>query len=122
MITLFPQFWTPLGAQVEPNLAPKLGQVGLKIGVLLQTNFQSNFERILEYLGIVFGSLLGSGMGPQSELEIRSVESHFFDSRLDGSSIFEVPRGSKIDQKSMQTALKIGPQCKSQKSSKKLPT
>ena len=33
LITLFPQFWTPLGAQVEPNLAPKLGQVGFKIGV-----------------------------------------------------------------------------------------
>ena len=52
-------------------------------------------------MGVDFGSLLGSGMGPQSELEIRSVESHFFDSRLDGSFIFEVPRVSEIDDKSM---------------------
>ena len=42
----------------------------------------------------------------KSELKIRSVKSAKFDSRVDGSSIFEVPRGSKIDEKSMQKRLR----------------
>ena len=58
-----------------------------------------------EHLGLDFEYFLGSKMEPKSELKTRGATFVKFDSRLNGSSIFEVPRGSKIDQKSMQTGL-----------------
>ena len=60
---------------------------------------------MLEPLGLDFGSLLGSKIEPKSDLKIRIVKVAKFDSRVDGSSIFDVSRGSKIDQKSMKKRL-----------------
>ena len=102
---LIPSFWAQLGAQVEPKLAPKLGQVGLKIDVQLHSNFELVSEWILEPLGLDFGSLLGSKIESKNYLKIRLVKNAKFDSRVDGSSIFEVSRGSKIDRKSMRKRL-----------------
>ena len=63
---------------------------------------------MLEHLGLDFEYFLGSKMEPKSELKTRGAKFVKFDSRLLGSSIFEVPRWSGIDEKLMQT----GPQTK----------
>ena len=55
--------------------------------------------------GLDFGSCLGSEIEPKNDLKIRRVKNEKFDSRVDGSSILEVARGSKIDQKSMKKRL-----------------
>ena len=85
--------------------ASKLGQVGLKIDIQLHSNFEFVSEGILEPLGLDFGCHLGSKIESKSELKIRSVKNAKFDSRVGGDSIFEVPRGSEIDEKSMQRGL-----------------
>jgi len=59
----------------------------------------------LEPLGLDFGSLLGSKIELKNDLKIRHVKSVKFDSRVGGSSIFDVPGTSKIDEKSMQKGL-----------------
>ena len=56
---------------------------------------------MLEHLGIDFEDFLGSKMEPKSELKTRGAKFVKFDSRLHGSSIFEVPRCSESDEKSM---------------------
>ena len=48
---------------------------------------------ILELLGLDIRHLSGSEMQPKSELKIRGVETAKFDSRVDGSSIFDVLGG-----------------------------
>ena len=50
---------------------------------------------ILELLGLDIRHLLGSEMQHKSELEIIGVEPAKFDSRIDGSSIFDVPGGQE---------------------------
>ena len=62
-------------------------------------------EGILDPRGLDFGSRLESKIEPQNDLKIRSAKSVKFDSRVDGSSILEVSRGSKIDEKSMKKRL-----------------
>ena len=61
-----------------------------------------------EHLGLDFEDFLGSKMEPKSELKTRGAKCVKFDSRLHGSSIFEAPGWSEIDEKLMQT----GPQTK----------
>ena len=61
-----------------------------------------------EHLALDLIYLLGSKMEPKSELETRCAKFVKFDFRLHGSSIFEVPGWSGIDEKLMQT----GPQTK----------
>ena len=61
-----------------------------------------------EHLGLDFEDFLGSKMEPKSELKTRGAKFVKFDSRQHGSSLFEVPGGSEIDEKLMQT----GPQTK----------
>ena len=56
-----------------------------------------------EHLGLDFEYFLGSKMEPKSELKTRGAKFVKFDSRLHGSSVFEVPGGSGIDEKLMQT-------------------
>ena len=68
-----------------------------------------------EHLGLDFEYFLGSKMEPKSELKTRGAKFVKFDSRLHGSSIFEVPGWSEIDEKLMQT----GPQTKTAPRSKK---
>jgi len=63
------------------------------------------FEWLREPLGLDFGSVLGSKIEVNNDLKIRSVKIEKFDSRLDGSSIFDVSRESKIDEKSMPKGL-----------------
>ena len=65
---------------------------------------------------------MGSKIEVNNDLKIRSVKIEKFDSRLDGSSIFEISRETKIDEQSMPKDFKIGPHLKSGKNSKKLPT
>jgi len=60
---------------------------------------------MLEHLGIDFEDFLGSKMEPKSELKTRGAKFVKFDSRLHGSSIFQVRGKSEIDQKSMQKRL-----------------
>ena len=55
----------------------------------------------MERLGLDLGSLSGSKIEPKTDLKIRGVKSVKFDSRVDGSSIFEVPGRSKIDKETM---------------------
>ena len=62
-------------------------------------------EWMLEHHGLDFEDFLGSKMDPKSELKTRGAQCVKFDSRPHGSSIFEVPRGPEIDEKSMQTGL-----------------
>ena len=59
-----------------------------------------------EHLGLDFEDFLGSKMDPKSELKTRGAQCVKFDSRPHGSSIFEVPGWSEIDENLMQT----GPQ------------
>ena len=94
-----------MGAQVCSKLASKLAQVGLKINIQLHSNFEFVSEWILEPLGLDFGGHLGSQIESKNELKIRRVKIAKFDSRLHGSSIFDVSRGSKFDEKSMQRGL-----------------
>ena len=94
-----------LGSQVESKLASKLGQVGLKIDIQLHSNFDFISEGIWEPLGLDFGVVLGSKIEPKKDPKIRSVRNAKFDSRVGGSSIFDVPGTSKIDQKSMPKQL-----------------
>ena len=61
-----------------------------------------------EHLGLDFEYFLVSKMEPKSELRTRSAKFVKIDSRLHGSSIFEVPGWSEIDEKLVQT----GPQTK----------
>jgi len=56
---------------------------------------------MLEPLGLDFGGHSESRMGPERELERGYVKSAKFDSRLNESSFFEIPRGSEIDAKCM---------------------
>ena len=49
------------------------------------------------HLGLDFEYFLGSKMEPKSELKTRGAKFVKFDSRLHGSSIFEVPGWSEID-------------------------
>ena len=102
----FCSFWTHLGAQLEPKLASKLGQVGLKIDILLRSNFEFVSEGILEPLGLDFGSRLGFEIEHKNDLKISSAKNAKFDSRCSGSSIFDVPGSSKIDQKTMPKGLR----------------
>ena len=57
---------------------------------------------MLEHLGIDFEDFLGSKVDPKSELKTRGAQCVKFDSRLHGSSIFETPKGSKINEKLKQ--------------------
>ena len=59
----------------------------------------------MEPLGLDFGGHLAAKIEPESKLKTRSGKSAKFDSRLHGGSIFEVPWGAEIDEKSMQTWL-----------------
>ena len=80
-------------------------------------------HRAAELLGkIDFEGHLASQIEPESELKTRGVKSAKFDSRVGGSSIFEVPRGSEIDENRCQEDFKIRPHLKSKKNLKKLPT
>ena len=74
-------------------MAPKLGQVGLKIDILLRTNFEIVSEGILEPLGLDFRSRLGFEIEHKNDLKISSAKNAKFDSREGGGSIFEVKGG-----------------------------
>ena len=95
----------PLGAQVEPKLASKLGQVGLKNDIQLRINFTLVSEGSSEPRGLDFGSLLGSKIEVKNGLKISTVKSVKFDSRAGGSSFFDLSGESKIDEKSMPKGL-----------------
>ena len=74
-------------------MASKLGQVGLKIDILVRSNFEFVSEGIWEPLGLDFGSLLCSKTEPKNYLKISSVKNAKCESRVDGSSIFDVSMG-----------------------------
>ena len=93
------------GGPVGPKLVSELGQVGLKIDAELHANFKFVSEWILEPLGLDFGSLLGSKIGVKNGLKISNVKSVKFDSRVGGSSIFDLSGESKIDEKAMPKGL-----------------
>ena len=94
-----------MGDQVGPKLASKLAQVRFQIDIQLHTNLDKASVGNLEPLGLDFEGHLASQIEPESELKTRDVKSAKLDSRVGGSSIFEVPRGSEIDEKSMPRGL-----------------
>ena len=95
-----------LGAQVESKLASKLIQVVLKIDIKIHSNCELVPEGILEPLGLDFGSRLGSEIEHKNDLKISSAKNAKFDSRCSASSISDVSRGSKIEQKTMPKGLR----------------
>ena len=78
-------------------MAPSWPQVFFQIDIQLHTNLDKASVGNLEPLGLDFEGHLASQIEPESELKTRGVKS--------GSSIFEVPRGSEIDEKSMPRGL-----------------
>ena len=74
--------WVQVGAKLASESHPYWHDVSKLV-----------LHRILEALGFVFGHISRSKMQPNNQLNIRSVETAKFDSRLDGSSIFDVPMG-----------------------------
>ena len=75
-------------------MRPSWGQVGAKLASK-SDSYQHVFSKlvldsILHPLGLDFGHLLGSKMEPTSELKTRGVKTAKFDSRVHGSSIFDV--------------------------------
>ena len=56
------------------------------------------------------------------EPKIRGMKYRKIDFRLGGSSVFEVPGGSKIDENPLEIVFKISPQLKTGNLAKKLPT
>ena len=81
----------------DANMEPSWVQVGAKLASKSHP-YRHDVSKIvlvwiLEPLGLVFGQLLGSKMKVKNELKIRGVETAKFDSRIDGSSIFDVPMG-----------------------------
>ena len=76
--------WVQVGAKLASESHPYWHDVSKLV-----------FDWILEPLGLDFGQLLGSKMKLNNELRIRGVETAKFDSRPDGSSIFDVPRGEE---------------------------
>ena len=74
--------WVQVGAKLASESHPYWHDVSKVV-----------LDWILEPLGVDFGQLLASKMQPKNELKIRGVETAKFDSRLDGSSIFDVPMG-----------------------------
>ena len=73
-----------------PSWAPSWSQNAIKIHLEVGQNFDPVSGRILERLGLDFGGVLGAEIESERKLKIRST-------RLGGSSIFEVPGGSKIE-------------------------
>ena len=63
------------------------------------------FEWLREPLGLDFGSVLGSKIEVNNDLKISTVKSVKFDSRVGGSSIFDLSGESKIDEKSIPKGL-----------------
>ena len=61
----------------------------------------------MQPLGLDFGHLLGSKMEHKSELKTGGVETAKFDSRLGGSSIFDVPGYGKTLKNRCQNHCKI---------------
>ena len=94
-----------MGDQVGPKLASKLAQVRFQIDIQLDTNLDKASVGNLEPLGLDFECHLASQIEPESELKTRGVKSAKLDARLDGRSIFVVPRGFEIDEKSMPRGL-----------------
>ena len=92
-------------AGVGLQLAPKPSQAATKTDAQPHPNFEPAFEWTREPLRLDFGSLLGSKIEVKNHLEIRSVKIEKIDSRLDGSSIFEISREATIDEKSMPKGL-----------------
>ena len=103
-------------------MASKLAQVRFQIDIQLDTNLDKASVGNLEPLGHDLEGHLASQIEPESELKTRGVKSAKLHSRVGGSSIFEVPRGSEIDENRCQEDFKIRPHLKSQKNLKKLAT
>ena len=79
-------FWEPTWSQVGAKLASESHPYLHHASKLV-------LDWILEPLGLDIRYFLGSEMQPKSELKIRGVETAKFDSRIDGSSIFDVLGG-----------------------------
>ena len=62
----------------------------------------------MEHLGLDFGWVLGANMDSKRELKIRRGKTSKFDSRPGGGSVFELPRESKINEKSIKNRLQHG--------------
>ena len=80
---------------------PSWVQLGSEWTFSSHSNSEFVSQGIVERLGLDLGSLSGSKIEPKTDLKIRGVQSVKFDSRVDGSSIFEVPGRSKIDKETM---------------------
>ena len=88
--------WVQVGAKLASESHPYWHDVSKLV-----------LHRILEALGLDFGHLSGSKMQPNNQLNIRSVETAKFDSRIDGSSIFDVPRGEETMKNRCQNHVNI---------------
>ena len=76
--------WVQVGAKLASESHPYWHDVSKLV-----------LHQIWEALGLDFGHLSGSKMQPNNQVNIRSVETAKFDSRIDGSSIFDVPGGQE---------------------------
>ena len=92
-------------AGVGLQLAPKPSQAATKTDAQPHPNFEQAFEWTREPLRLDFGSPLGSQIEVKNHLKISTVKSVKFDSRVGGSSIFDLSGECKIDEKSMPKGL-----------------
>ena len=81
------------------------GHVAIKIHFQVDSNLDPISEGILEHLGIDFGWFGGAKMESKTEPKIRSIKSRKIHFWLGGSLVFEVPRGSKINEKTIKNRL-----------------
>ena len=88
--------WVQVGAKLTSESHPRWHHASKVV-----------LDWILELLGLDIRHLLGSEMQPQSELKIRGVETAKFDSRIDGSSIFDVPGGEETMKNRCQNHVNI---------------
>ena len=89
----------------DANLGPKLGSKLAQNRHLTSLKFRVRFWRDFGASWARFWEPFGSKIEIKTKLKIRSVNNAKFDSRVDGSSIFDVPGRSKIDQKSIRKGL-----------------
>ena len=79
----------------------------MKLKFVIQTSCCVNFvfHLIFDPLGVDFGTLVGSKTDPNMGAKSNVAKTQKLAFRLHGNAIFEVPGGSKIDQKSMPKPL-----------------
>ena len=101
------RFLIDFGRQHGAKLGPSWGQVGFRIASILAWCFEASSGVDFGASWVRFWRTFGSKMQPKNQLNIRDVETAKFDSRIDGSSIFDVPRGEETMKNRCQNHVNI---------------